>query len=371
MTPALPILLCAGLAFGQPAARAKEAYERAVKLEAEGNHAAALSLLWEAAGEAPGDADIQHRLGEALERIGALDAAIDAYRQARAVRPDMRKATNSLILVLVKAGRGPEAVEQARALVRAAPQDPDTHFTLGLALAEQDLDEGIRALQRALDLAPRHTLARYNLALVLKRADRIAEAIDQLNRAQDIEPRSEAHYTLGVIHWQQGKLDKAADELRAAAAAEPGYVDAHYTLGAVLRAAGDLAGAATALRRAIALKPDLWGAHYTLGQVRQQAGDRSGAQRHLADAERLRLRAQQIQEAGVWTAVGIRKLDEGAPSAAVESLRRAVATFEEYAPAHYQLGRALARLGDRQASRAAFLRAYELNPSLVPPRDLQ
>jgi len=36
-----------------------------------------LSRLWEAAARAPRDADVQNRLGEALERIGALDAALD------------------------------------------------------------------------------------------------------------------------------------------------------------------------------------------------------------------------------------------------------------------------------------------------------
>ena len=60
--------------------RAKAVYDRAIRLEGDGNFPAALSLLWEAAGLAPRDADIQNRLGEALERIGALDAAVAAYR---------------------------------------------------------------------------------------------------------------------------------------------------------------------------------------------------------------------------------------------------------------------------------------------------
>ena len=42
-------------------------------------------------------------------------------------------------------------------------------------------------------------------------------------------------------------------------------------------------------------------------------------------------------------------------------------SFDAYAPAHYQLGRALAALGEPDAARAAFARAHELNPSLVPP----
>src|SRR6187549_3289305 len=78
-----------------PTTRARETYAHAVELEAKGNNAAALSLLWEAAGLAPHDADIQNRLGEALERIGALDAAVDAFRTATTERPSFKKASNN------------------------------------------------------------------------------------------------------------------------------------------------------------------------------------------------------------------------------------------------------------------------------------
>src|SRR6476661_3066455 len=76
--------------------RAKAVYDRAIRLEGDGNYPAALSLLWEAAGLAPRDADIQNRLGEGLERIGALDAAVAAYRTALSEQPAFRKASNNL-----------------------------------------------------------------------------------------------------------------------------------------------------------------------------------------------------------------------------------------------------------------------------------
>jgi tetratricopeptide (TPR) repeat protein len=352
-------------------ARAKEVYARAVELEREGNASAALSLLWEAAELAPNDPDIQHQLGEALERIGALDAAIDAYRRALAARPDFRKAANSLILTLVKAGKGPEARERARALVGAAPGNPDAHFTLGLAQSEQDVTAAITTFRRVLELAPRHALARYNLALVLKRADRTREAVDELARAIEIEPRPEAHYTLGVIYWQQGDLDRAEAALSAAIQMDGRYVDAHHTLGAVLAARRDWQGATDALRNAIALRPDLTSAHYTLARVLQQAGDDHAATKQLAEAERLRRRAELEQEASVWTSTGTQKLESGDASGALDHFRRAIAIFEAYAPAHYQMGRALHRLGRAEPARAAFHRAQQLNPSLVPPPDLK
>jgi superkiller protein 3 len=349
--------------------RAKEAYERAMKLERDGNAPAALALYWEAAGLAPRDPEIQFRLGQALDRIGALDAAIDAYRQALAARPQFREASNSLILTLVKAGKGPEARDRAQALVTATPDDPHAHFTLGLALSEQDVEEAIRSFHRVLDLAPRHALARYNLALVLRRADRPREAIDELTRAIEIEPRPEAHYTLGVVYWQQGDLERAEQSLRAALAADGRYADAYHTLGAVLAARRQWTASLEALRRAIELQPGLTSARYTLARVLRESGDERASHREFADAERLRRRGELEQEASVWTATGIQKFERGDPAGAVEHFGRAIAVAETYAPAHYQLGRALQKLGRADAARAAFHRAQQLNSSLVPPPD--
>lgn len=354
----------------QDAAHAKQAYARAVELETQGDHAAGLALLWEAAGLDPRDAEIQNRLGEALERIGALAAAVAAYQTAVSEQPTFRKASNNLILALVKVGRGGEAVERARALVLAAPDDPDRYFTLGLAQSEQHVADAIQSFRLALDLAPRHTLARYNLARVLNRADRVAEAIEELQGALAIEPRAETHYTLGVIYWHQGDLDRAAGALRAAVAADPAYADAHDALGAVLKSRRDWNGAAAALRRAIAIRPNLASTHYALAQVLQLAGDQAAARGEFEEAETRRQRAEREQEASVWTAVGARKHDAGDLAAALECFRRAIGVSEIYAPAFYQMGRTLEGLGQHAAARAAFARAQQLNPRLVPPRDL-
>src|SRR5262249_55051511 len=158
-------------------------------------------------------------------------------------------ASNNLILVLAKSGKSMEAIALARAELAAAPRDADRLFTLGLAQAEYNLDDAIDTFRRVLAVAPRHTLARYHLALTVKRDHRPAEAAAELARLIAIEPRAEAQYQLGVIAWQQGQLDRAVDALRGAIAARADYADAHYALGAVLRAKGDLPAAAASLRR--------------------------------------------------------------------------------------------------------------------------
>ena len=367
----LIVIACVALTRGVVATqsdlsdRARALYGRATALDAEGNHAAALSLLWEAAGLAPRDAEIQNALGEALDRLGAFDAAVGAYEAAIAARPDFLKAANHLVLALAKNGHGVEAVARARALVAAAPGDPERYFTLGLAQSEQDLDASIASLRHTLELAPRHVLARYNLALVLRRADRSSEAIAELRRTLSIEPRAEVHFALGVTYWRQGEIDQAVDSLRDAVASRPDYADAHYTLGAVLKSKGDHQQAAASLRKAIALQPDLSSAHYLLGLVLESQHDEAGARRELAEAQRLRADAAAQQEAILWTASGTEKLEKKDVAGAIDCFRRATTALATYAPAHYQLGRALLQSGQPDAAREAFATAHKLNPSLV------
>jgi tetratricopeptide (TPR) repeat protein len=352
----------------QTPARAKDLYDRAIDLERRGNAAAALSLLWEASGLAPRDGAIQDRLGEALERIGALDAAVEAYRAAVDASPAPRGAANHLVLALVKAGRSAEAIERARALAAAAPSDAERWFTLGLAQADVDAGGAVDSFRRALALEPRHALARYNLALAHFHADRLPLALDELHAALAIQPRAEVHYTLGTIYRHQGDLDRALKAFGDAVAANPDYADAHLALGTALKARGDLARAAASLRRAADLRPDLAAPRIVLAQTLRLTGDEAGAARESSEADRLRALSQQSQEAATLTAAGTQKLDAGDAAAAAELFRRAAQAFDAFAPAHYQLGRALAQLGQHDAARKAFARAQQLNPALVPPR---
>ncbi len=303
-------LSCARAAFGAgqtELSNARDAYARAIELESRGNQSGALALLWHAAGLAPRDADVQNRLGEALERIGALDAAIDAFRRAIAERPAFRKADNNLILTLVKAGRGPEAIARARALVSAAPDDPDRIFTLGLAESEQDFAAAITTFRRVLQLdaethpRPLQPRARPEARGSIAGGDRGAAARDR-DRAASGSASTHLASSTGSRGTPNGRHARSGT-LSAPTRATP---DAHYTLGAVLAARNDWRGAADALRRAIALRPDLPGAHYSLARVLQQSGDAAAGASEFDEAERLRRRAQAEQEAGVWTAVGSR-----------------------------------------------------------------
>ncbi len=364
------VMPSAGQASGrQPVddVRAREAYRRAIDLEAGGNHDAALALLWTASGLAPRDAAIQARLAAALERVGALDAAVETWRAAVAAAPGDPGPARGLVLALIAAGRSPEAVRLARADAAEAPDDPDALFTLGLAQSEQDIEGALESFERVLARAPGHSLARYNLALLLKRLDRLDDAVAELRRVVAADPRPEAWHALGVALWHRGDASGAIHALEAATAAAPRHADAHRMLGVVHAAQREWRRAAASLRRALELQPDVAATHDILARVLRASGDAAGASRHTAEASRLRDAAEREHEARVWTSTGTARLDAGDARAALDAFRRAIAVLEVYAPAHFQMGRALEHLGDEQAADRAFARARALNPYLVRP----
>jgi len=137
---------------------------------------------------------------------------------------------NNLVVALAKAGRGPEAVRRAEAWVAAKPADPERLFTLGLAQSEQDVDAATRTMRQVIAVRPDHALAHYNLALLLKRLDRVDEAIAQARRAAAIDGRPEAHVALGSLYTQQADFAQAAVSLEAAIAADRRAVDAWVLL---------------------------------------------------------------------------------------------------------------------------------------------
>jgi tetratricopeptide (TPR) repeat protein len=365
---ALLVGLAAGLVQAQPVAPpARALYDRALQLEAAGNQAAALPLLWQASGLSPDDPRIQDRLGEALERIGVLDAAIDAYRRAADLDPSSSAVANHLVLALVKAGRSEEAVARARAWSGAAPSDPDRLFTLGLAQTEQDVEASLAIFRRVLAIAPEHALARYNLALTLSRLDRSADALAELDRLTGAARRAEALYLKGVIHARRGEAVAAVRALREAVDARPQDVETCEALGAALLQGDDANGAVRVLGRCVTIAPERAAPRFVLARALRRAGREAEADRALDAARERQRQASAARESVTWTWAGMTAAAAGESERAVSLLTRAVSVDPSNAGAHYQLGQALSRMGRARDAQAAFDRARALNPALVPP----
>jgi tetratricopeptide (TPR) repeat protein len=178
---------------------------------------------------------------------------------------------------------------------------------------------------------------------------------------------ADAHYTLGVTLWQQGDFPGAAEELRAAIRTKPDYAEAYYTLGSVLKQKGDLQPSADALREAIRLQPDFAGAHTNLAAVLRQLGDAEGAAAESRKGMELLKQKSSEQAATFATNSGRRLLNAGDLDGAIAQFRSAIQSLPAYARAHYQLGLALERKGNKEEASKEFQKAAELDPHLKAP----
>lgn len=93
------------------------------------------------------------------------------------------------------------------------------------------INDAIDQLERAIQINPRYTKARSNLGVVLTSAGRLAEARAELRAALDIEPRSaDLLVNMALVEKADQHADQALELLIRAVGGSPSHAAAHYNL---------------------------------------------------------------------------------------------------------------------------------------------
>jgi Flp pilus assembly protein TadD len=187
-----------------------------VVLAVKGDDAAALRAVQEAARMAPNHFDAQLALGRALFGMGDDSGAAKAFKAAKTLQPTNPQALFFLATALEHSGEIAEALATYRELVALKPDMSEGHLGLGALLMKGNpvnSDEGLKELERALQLNPNlyegHVAA--GRALIAK--GRPLDAIAHLQRAAELAPNNpEPHYQLYIAYRRLGRKQEAADE---------------------------------------------------------------------------------------------------------------------------------------------------------------
>jgi len=157
-----------------------------------------------------------------------------------------------------QAGRAADAEAACRAVLAAAPGQPDALHILGVVAFQQGrIEAAIDLYRQALARHPAYHAALVNLAIALGHVGRTGDAIDAWRRALALQPRDAgAQLNLGKALAQLGRNEEAAAAFRAATESDPSLADAHAWLGVTLAHAGRPVEAEAAHRRAVVLRPD-------------------------------------------------------------------------------------------------------------------
>jgi len=144
-------------------------------------------------------------------RPGLALQVLDPYRSSTDV------ATRLVVgQALLESGRPGQAVEQLRAVVEAAPTDPEGHLGLGLAwLAGDRLEPARNHLERALELEPALPEAWNGLGVIHARSGQLDEAVRMWRRAVDLDPSlSDTWFNLALVQRRMGRPSEAVDAMR-------------------------------------------------------------------------------------------------------------------------------------------------------------
>lgn len=167
----------------------------------------------------PGDERAAVLLGNVLMGTGNdRQGALAQYRRATEIAPSFYIAWRGIGTVESLLDRKEAAENSFRRLVELAPEDPRSSTDLAAFLLEEgELDEARRLYLRAIELSPMFEDAERGLATVRILQGRHEEARRHLRGLYDKAPhdgfRSGIHFALAVTYADEGRFDKAVEEL--------------------------------------------------------------------------------------------------------------------------------------------------------------
>lgn len=194
------------------------------------------------------------------------------------------------------------------------------HDMLGLALTEQGkLDQAIFHLRESIRIKPNYGSAYNNLGRALEKKGEWAEAQAQYLKALKVQEFPEAHYNLGIVMLQQGKLETAVFHFQSAVRINTNYAEAYNNLGVTLYQQGKTQEAINHFSKALKIKPFFLEAHYNLGTVLSDTGRFDEAIEHFQEALKI-----QPDYARAYNNLGLAQAQKGRIDDAIASFQRAL-----------------------------------------------
>ena len=232
-----------------------------------GRLAEAVAAYESAVAAVPADWESFNNLGNARSALGDFDAAVDAFRAAIAIRPDIIEMVINLSAAL---GQGERAAERQAVMREAARISPDyVRLQMELGLAEAGMREfaaAERAFRAAIRLDPTHIAAYLELSLLLETLNRLDDLSALFDQAEAVGAGGdERNFIRAWALRRQGRFAEALPLIEAV----PPSVDPmrrEQLLGEVLDRLGESARAFAAFtamnQAALAAKPQLPGPTY-------------------------------------------------------------------------------------------------------------
>ena len=212
---------------------------------------------------------------ERLLNQGSLHDAEAIYREVLDESPGQPIASQGLGLIALHTGHASAAVELLQMAAIGQPDDAAIHTHLGLAFgAASDQASSEACLRKAIDLAPSFADAHLNLANLLLETERINDAAQSYERAEQLAPESgPVYYGTAMLEMRRGDHSAAIEALETALRFAPALLPARVNLANLLLHTGQPTEAVAHLEEAVAIAPNNFDAQLNLCAALQQRPD--------------------------------------------------------------------------------------------------
>jgi predicted O-linked N-acetylglucosamine transferase (SPINDLY family) len=233
--------------------------QRALGLERAGRVNEAAELLMQVVQEFPREPEPYLRLGNLLATQGHWDSAEVCYANRCALAPQDATSHYNWGVALQELGRLPEAIEAFERAIGLNSQYAAAFFALGLAYQRLEaLDATLLALECAVNLNPLDAGFRIERARTLLKLGRFADALAELEALPQHPPRAAEAFNLqGIALKHLHRVPEALACYDEAIRLQPDFVEALNNRGNLRLLLRQFSPALQDFERAQALKPDV------------------------------------------------------------------------------------------------------------------
>ncbi len=283
------------------------------------------------------DADAYCELAVVYRRLGELERAVEAFRQALAVDPSHLRTLLGYGQTLTARGQGEDGaalLERHRQL--AAMQDQFDAFERGrkqgepplqayldvarLHLERADRTAAAALYEQAMELAPEDPVAALELADLYLDDRRFADAKRCVEHALAADPESPGpRFYDGLVKLKTGDLAAASQAFAGSLERGSWPPAAFLDAGDSFRDAGELDRAAAAYLEALRLEPENPLAHHRLALAAREHGDRTSAEQGARRAVEL-----DPGLADAWALLGVLRFEADDPGGTEAAFLKAI-----------------------------------------------
>lgn len=212
--------------------------------------------------------------------------------------------------------------------------------------------------KKILTYSPKSFKAHFNLGLVYEQEGKLEEAIKQYNIARQIQPDYFLiHNNLGNLYVTMGKFDLAEKEFIQSLEVKPDYFLTHNNLGNLYALNREFDIAVQAYRESIKLNPNYSESHNNLGSTLIEMGKYDEAGKELKEALRLN-----PGNAEAYNNLGNMYARQKLYDEAIESYRKAIKLKPGLDKSHFNLGVVYYLKGQIEDAKKEWKKTLQINP---------